>query len=697
MQQNRHGKLTERQAALLREIADSNGFVTFGTLARSQSVSSRTIIRELDECEPWLKSADIVLERKTGLGIRLSDREKALERLEGFLDSQAIQAVLTVSDRLIFLRQYLIREPEPVKLFTLNRLIKVAESTISGDLERLEPWFVANGLTLVRKPGFGIHLEGHERDRRRALKSLLNEVLNENSLIELMLHPEDPSIQKRLQLAFGMNDQDLLNLRDLIQLVEAWENTNQLIHRERNFLNIVLTLFVLTWRQHHPDELSVNASAPSLKLLAIANGLLDESAMTLAMPWLLREVPVLAGQLPMHYPELSAGDPMGSDRPDIDAAGLARQMIALVQAQTGYAIHDEDELVESLTTHLQLALTRLKFNQTIHNPLEQEIRDNYPQWYELAGKCATLIEKIVKKPVPAAEIAYLTMYLGAAMEKAASLDERRFRIAVLCPAGMSSSVLLASRVEGIFPQVKVEAIISFHQAAEIIEQHRFDMILTTATIVLPGIPVLTVRPFFPKEDQEKLRHFLTTLIPRKISRPTQEKTDLRLQLGRMNELVSGLYSLLTHFFFVEHDCASLNEAIEAAARQLDPNQPQRMMLAFGEREAQGHVLLEEQRMALIHARSDDVKELHFGLIRLHHPLSVEDKPVDNILVMAAPLSVSPLKLDIMRLISRSIIDDDMFFQSLQGGTGSMIYEQMERLMKKHFPMSACIPADHDNL
>lgn len=697
MQDLQTGKLTERQANILRAISEVDGFITFSTLARNESVSSRTIIRELDECERWLNTAGIALERRAGLGIRLVDREQSRRLIEEILNTRSIQSVLSMTDRLLFLRQVLLRESEPVKLFTLNRQLKAAESTISGDLERLEPWFSAHGLVLVRKPGLGVYIEGPETNRRKALKALLNEVLNENSLIELMMHPQDSAIYKRLHAVFLMNERDFDNVRNLVQIVEVWEKHHQLIHRERNFLNMILSLFVLTWRQNQPAEAIPVPDAPPLKLLAIANSLLEETAMTLGLPWLLREVTMVAVQLSMHYPELTTDDPLSADRSDIDAETLARQMIALIQGETGYAIHDEDDLIGALTTHLQLALTRLKFNQTIHNPLEKEIRDNYPKWFELAGRCAALIEQSLKKAVPDAETAYLTMYLGAAMEKAAAQSERRYHIAVLCPAGMSSSVLLASRVEGVFPQVKVDAIISFHQAAEIIQQHRFDMILTTAYIVLPGIPILTVRPFFPKEDQEKLRHFLTTLVPRIMPRQASGKADLRTQLGRMNDLVSGLYSLLTHFFFVECDCASMEGAIQLTARQVHPDNPAAFAEALGQREALGHVLLEEQHMALIHARSAAVSQLHFGLIRLKNPMRVEQTTVANILVMAAPLSVAPVKLDIMRLISRSVIDDGPFGASLQTGSEQEIYQHLERILRNHVPMGLPDLDDHDKL
>lgn len=665
----------------------TGNFITFSEIAYALDVSSRTIIRELDDCASWLNAAGFVLERKASQGIRLAGTEEDRDRLLQLLDPESVNFVFNTPDRLLFLRQSLLRENEPVKLFALGRQLKVAESTISGDLGRLDQWFTSYGLSLVRKPGLGIYLEGTENARRQALKDLLHEVWNENSLIELMFHPEEFSAGKRHQVLLQLNKQDLDHLRNLIQILEVWEKQNQLVHREHNFLNLVLHLFVLTWRQDQPFDQQVQTDESTLNTLALANSLLEEISMTLSMPWLTREVPSLAAQLPMLYPEILDEEPAKGGRIVIDASDLARQMISLIQSETGYAIHDEDVLVDALSSHLQLAVTRLQFNQMIHNPLEKEIRDHYPQWFELARKCAGLIEQMLNKRVPDAETAYLTLYLGAAMEKAASRSERHYHIAVLCPIGMSSSVLLASRVEAIFPQVTVDAIISFKQAPEVVNQQRFDLILSTADIALPGIPVLTVRPFFPEADQEKLRAFLKTLLPRKIAEKKQDTVDLLTQLSRVNDLVSGLYSLLNHFFFIECDCKSVDEAIILAARQIQPENAAAFADALVQRESLGPVVISELQMTLLHTRTTDITDLHFGLLRLAKPLIIDGQAISTILVMAAPLAIEPVKLDIMRMISRSIIDDPQFSQSLKQDSSTEIYHQLERLIKNNFPMN----------
>ncbi len=675
--------LNERQARILQLLITKENYVTFSALAEQLEVSSRTIIRELDDCEAFLSKAKIGLDRKAGQGLRLIATPEDRQRLQQLLDPESVNFVYNTPDRLLYLRQSLLRAAEPIKVFALARQLKVAEGTVSADLGRIEHWFEAYQLLLVRKPGLGIFLEGHEAGRRRALQDLLHEVWNENSLIEMMLQPAESAEGRRIKALLQLKKSDFEHLHHLIQIVEVWEKQNQLIHRERSFLNLILLLVTLTWRSDFPQEVNHTAEE-SLQAMALANSLLEEVSMTLGLDWLIREVPAVASQFPLLYPELESCQSDSHHRKTIDAQQLAREMISLIQSETGYALHNEEVLVDALATHLQLAATRLQFGQMIHNPLEKEIRDHYPQWFELAKKCASLVSKALEVAVPDAETAYLTLYLGAAMEKAATRNERRYHIAVLCPIGMSSSVLLASRVEANFPQVTVDAIISFKQAPEIIQQQRFDLILSTADIVLPGIPVLTVRPFFPDADQEKLRSFLKNLLPRKFVNPPVNHEDLLSQLGRMNELVSGLFSLLSHFFCTTTDCKDLETVIDLAARQIQPEQPEQFAQALLQRETFGHVVISDQKMALLHARTPEVTELHFGAFCLKEPILLDNEPIETILIMAAPQTVAPVKLDIMRLISRSIIDDEEFARSLKSAQTDVIYSHLERLFKQNF-------------
>ena len=55
------------------------------------------------------------------------------------------------------------------KLYYYSELFGVSEATISADLEAAEEWFEPFNLKIIRKPGYGISIEGREKDFRLAL------------------------------------------------------------------------------------------------------------------------------------------------------------------------------------------------------------------------------------------------------------------------------------------------------------------------------------------------------------------------------------------------------------------------------------------------------------------------------------------------------------------------------------------------
>ncbi len=680
--------LTDRQLNILRQLADADDYLTFSGIARNLDVSARTIIRELEDCEEYLTTIDAAIEKRSGLGIRLQASPEVLGKLKSLLDSDVAIPVYGTPDRQLFLRQNLLIQEEPIKLFALSRQLNVAKSTISNDLDRLEDWFGSLGLTLVRKPGLGVYLEGSESDRRRAMSSILHEVWDENSLIELMLSSRDNAQHRKLRTLLQLKANDIDALQQLIQVVEIWEKQHQLPHIERSFLSLVLTLVVLIQRTYHPYLEIREPTHFSRQILQLADSLISdtESAIKRRIPDV--EMYYIAEQLSVLYPDIPvySNSIIPSD-PVIDHKILARQIISLLQRDTGYALIEEESLVEALARHLQPALQRLQHHDVIHNPLEKEIRENYPQWFSLARRYAVLIESALNLPVPDSEVAYLTLYLGAAMEKAAARASRKYTIAVLCPIGMSSSVLLASRVEALFPNISVAALISLSEAPEIIQQQKFDLILSTADITLPGIPVLTVRPFFPEADQEKLRQFLKSLAHRKHIDPIETSESYIRQLRRMNELIEGLTSLLNNFFCLSARGDSLTKVIEFAAEQVDPEQVAAISREMERRESWGHVVVAEYKLALLHTRTDLVTNLHFGVIRLDKPVEIDGSAVDICLVMVAPYTISEEKLEIMRLISQSIVDDEAFVPVLKNESPQTVYQYLENKFKTHFQLN----------
>ncbi|GAA3331536.1 hypothetical protein GCM10020331_088520 [Ectobacillus funiculus] len=71
-------------------------------------------------------------------------------------------------ERQYILKQLLLTLKEPTKLYYFSTKFNVTEATISNDLLKIEPWFEKkHGIKLIRKPGFGVYIEGNEKKHSR--------------------------------------------------------------------------------------------------------------------------------------------------------------------------------------------------------------------------------------------------------------------------------------------------------------------------------------------------------------------------------------------------------------------------------------------------------------------------------------------------------------------------------------------------
>jgi len=94
----------------------------------------------------------------------------------------------------------------------------------------------------------------------------------------------------------------------------------------------------------------------------------------------------------------------------------------------------------------------------VSNPLEQEVRERYPDVYQAASEIVVEVSPLGDAIVPPDEIGFLTMYLAGSLER--NRLRPKIRVTVVCPAGMATAWILVSRLLAVFPQVEVSRVVS---------------------------------------------------------------------------------------------------------------------------------------------------------------------------------------------------------------------------------------------
>ena len=160
--------IEQRTFLIAKILLENEEIKTLGEIAERLGVSTKTISRQLPKVEKLFNKYSLQLEKKTGAGLIVRGSSvKKFDLLE--VGEKKFRKEYTPTERQSIIVSTLLSSMEPIKLFALSSLLNVTDSTISNDLDKLEPWFREQSLKLLRKPGLGVSLLGDERDFRRAI------------------------------------------------------------------------------------------------------------------------------------------------------------------------------------------------------------------------------------------------------------------------------------------------------------------------------------------------------------------------------------------------------------------------------------------------------------------------------------------------------------------------------------------------
>jgi len=471
--------LDSRQARITRLLLSEAKPATMEAIATELQLSTRVVRYNLPAVETFLRSAGVRVIRRRGLGIWASGDEDRRHAILTSLDAAAGPRVLDTGDRKLHaLAALLDAAPGPVHLRDLEDELGASRPTVRRDVRASESWLEEHHLHLQRLPGVGIAVRGSEIDIRKALLALILEAVSAEILLEHMgvtdrsRSPLDGASAPGLA-EFAAN-LDLPTHRAIL--------AEQLPGRDDNgSMAIVgaLYLAILTRRVRagrraelrsgqlrslidHPVAASAARIAAALE--RAAGLVLDEADVATITEFLLGFVELIDASL--------TNDP--DDQTVID------KLVASAASRLHPSLAEDDQLRRSLGEHLRRLRVRLRYGLPVTNPLDQEVRERYPDVYLVATEIVAALNPMGDTAVPPEEVGFLTMYLAGSLER--NRLRPKVRITVVCPAGMATAWILVSRLQAEFPQVEVTRVVSktaFEQAADL---DGADLVVTTVPL-----------------------------------------------------------------------------------------------------------------------------------------------------------------------------------------------------------------------
>jgi len=524
--------ITKRGYQLVRELLLTRQPVTLEMLARRLGVSPRTVRTELDALEGWLSPGSQLL-RKPGVGITLTLSEEDHRRVLQESMPEKILQPFSAADRQRFIFLKLLQNDPGFQIMQqFADALYVSRLAVNKDLEEVEKLLSTYNLKLVRKPHYGIKVEGNEENWRKAIadylvrlvdKDVLFDVLNQNIEHTLLDSSRiDPISYRQARSLFPENE-----IRIVRAILEKTELEREIYFTDDNFVSLLIHLVIGLERIKQNKALIM----PEAQLATLRKQsefeLTTQIAHRLEAAFNVKVPDDEIGYMALHI--LGAKVEHGAldvklDLRDFDAELilLAQGMIKVAEEVLKAKLIADQQLLLGLLLHLRPVINRLKYGMSLRNPILQQIKEQYPKIFGAAWISGAYLEKELGVKVGEEEIGYLAMHLGASVER----QKHPKRVLVVCSSGVGTAQLLASRLRKLSPALEVVDMVSALRIREscLSLKGKIDAIVTTVPLAENlGYPMIQVSPLLTDLEQQRLLEFLS--LPQVIVPETGQTVD----------------------------------------------------------------------------------------------------------------------------------------------------------------------------
>jgi transcriptional antiterminator len=481
-QEAAHIPLDSRQAGIARFLLEADAPASVESIAGTLGLTARMVRYNLPAVTAFLAAEGIGLVRRRGVGIWITtDTDRAdAGSIIAELEAQAGTRVIGAADRQRrVLVRLLDRAPEPIHLADLEAELAASRPTVRRDARAVEPWLEEHGLHLQRMPGVGVVVRGSEIDVRKALLAALLDATTPAELLPLDLAMHDEILTTQLG---GADDASMRSIASLYLAIVA--------RRVRAGRGAELQSGQLRSLIDHPVADAATRIAAELEAReGLAMGQAEVAGIT---------------EFLLGFLELDGT----SGEPEEDDAAIVDTLVTAAAARLHPSLADDLQLRRSLAEHLRRLRVRLRYGLSVSNPLDHEVRQRYPDVYEVARHAVAEVRSRAGIEVPPEEVGFLTMYIAGSLER--NRLRPKVRIAVVCPAGMATAWILVSRLLAVFPQVDVTRVVSKADYEREPGEEEADLVVSTIPLEHDDgrVPSVIVSPLLREGDVRRLSRLL---------------------------------------------------------------------------------------------------------------------------------------------------------------------------------------------
>lgn len=455
--------------------------ITKQELMQQLKLSERQLMYDFEKVNGILEEINIPKLKISHQRFRISDEAKEVLR-EKLHSGRSIRRFnFSEDNRLYMIYLYVYIRKEPVSNFHLQSLFHVSKNTALNDVRRLKKFCQEKGLTFRYSRNEGYCIEGDAMEKRRRVISCIHQLLSQSMGEEFIIY-----------ILRSWNQEEFLNQTN--DLLKGWLASCgvQLVKTRKIELIYYFTFF----QAGEKEELFFSDKEKELlekqSLFQMATLLTNQLYGKRRAPEEIYLVTILL---------LTAIERIQwVDNPEL--LTLSEEIIEEFERNTLLPVKNKQLLKESLFKHLVPAFFRILFEIPFHNPLSTTIQAEYPELFQFVKRSLSPLASWTKKEISDDEIGFFTMHFGSIIDRQNTMEIGRVTGLIVCANGISSSMMLASQLKELFPEIYFSDVFNGDQFADISEEN-YDLVFSTIAVE-SSKPTFVVKPLLTQVEKKHL-------------------------------------------------------------------------------------------------------------------------------------------------------------------------------------------------
>ena len=653
----------EREKLILQILLKNIGeALSIKEIAKATKIKERTLYREIKNLEDSLQR----------LGIELV-KEKSRYILKGnvsSLDSSLFETnfedyAYSTETRLTLILCFLILN-EDTSIKDISEKLMLSYNTVASTITTIEKILFDYKLTLIRKKGQGIEIEGKEVDRRVLLISLLcNEISDEEFFTRL-------------------NNRDILSSNPFIKFLNFdlikkvfYENKHLDVfnlYTDSSIKKILISLNVVFLRISYTTEIKENFTAQEynsiISLLNASKEIVDFDITEDIIQFLIKILKTCRLIEQLSY---------FNDKYSYTLVYKINLLIKYVSEKMNVDFTQDTNLSSGLIAHVESAIKRHQMNLTEENDeLLEFVLKNYNELYLIIK--SELLVVFDEINFNSTELSYIVIHFASSFEQ---IYQKNFiRALVICASGIGSSKILGSQIRKNIPEIKnLEYTIPSKVTKSLV--NNYDVVISTIELE-QDIDYLLIPTILKEKDISLIQERI--LASRSFRRNDFVKSENSFNIDKLG---SACQIILKNTEYIVADNTKNNKEILDNIFEnstLVINNKKEIVDSLLNRHNKSSVVIPNTDIALFHTLDKELAEPFIIICSLNNVLAMKDTMGEEQRVEYFIIMVSPNEQEYTELLSQisiAILDDKIFGEALTSKNKNFILTKVELIFKNY--------------